>query len=534
MNLTEGAKITNQLVSAALQNPDFTFGFEAEFFYQGIDEFMVKYMTRNSELDEAEGWHVQLLGDTRWHDVLMFFYPMAVSSESQQDNHTIMRERLSSKFTEATEYDPDDHDQTWPTESEMFATLHSEMKMPAIMALLQVYPMHGMQLSESQEKSVKAVIQRGDVQKASTLGKLENYRYRTYEEGWEAQMFYVRNQNESAREIFYEIFAFQLQKYLGEQVVFSANAEEEGNYLSRDYTTWTVLPDGSLTTVERYTKDVIGIEIISPVMPLAEGLEYMQKILKVIEDPSVLGFGTLSGVTTMDTGFHINLGIGGKQIDYLKLIMLMGDHATLQQYGRGFYDQAEPMLPNIINSIDTDPAKAIPLINQLVKKTGITQADMTNVITNLKKQVPVDKFQSVNLTKLENGYIEFRAAGGKDYHTAFNKIRMTVLQLAVWMYVATQPDIYKNEYYKALVKFIQTFQTGDSDYLSRDFSQRIEKLRAEPEVEQPINDSIGATPHVGPTGRRGLNSTGYMDSMWVPEPENSDGYHSGDSEDDLP
>lgn len=534
MNLTEGAKITNQLVSAALKNPDFTFGFETEFFYKGIDEFMLKYMTRNSELDESEGWHVQLLGDTRWHDVMMFFYPMAVSSDSQQDNNEIIRDRLITKFAEVTEYDPDDHDGVWPTESEMFATLHSEMKMPTIMALLQIYPMHGMQLTEPQERSVKSVIQRGDVQKASTLGKLENYRYRTFEEGWEAQTFYIKNEGERPREVFYEIFAFQLQKYLGEPVVFSANADEEGNYLSQDYITWTVLPDGSLTQVERYTKDIIGIEIISPVMDLATGLEYMQKILKVIEDPSVLGFDTLTGVTTMDTGFHINLGIGGKPIDYLKLIMLMGDQNTLQQYGRGFYNQAEPMLPTIIDSINSDPAKAIPLINQLVKKTGITQDDMTNVITNLKKQVPVDKFQSVNLTKLANGYIEFRAAGGKDYHTAFNKIRMTVLQLAVWMYVATQPDIYKNEYYKALVKFIQTLQTGESDFLSRDFSQRIEKLRSEPEVEQPIADSIGATPFVGPTGRRGLNSTGYMDSMWVPEPENSDGYHPGDSEDDLP
>lgn len=538
MKLIEGAKISNQLVNAALNNPEFTFGFEAEFFYKGIDEFITKYMTRGSELDESEDWHVKPLGETRWHDVMMFFYPMAVSSETQQDNSEIMESRLLSEWEHITEYDADDHDGQWPTSSEMFAQLRSEMKMPSVMALLQIYPYNGMLLTEPQERSVKAVIQRGDVEKASTLGKLENFKYRMFQEGWEQQTFHIKNDGVGIREIFYEIFSFQLQRYLGETVKFtSQDAEDESRYASGEYSTWVVLPDGSLTSVERYTSDIIGIEIVSPVMSLAGGLQDMQKILAIIANPGILGFDSLEGVTSFDTGFHINLGIGGKKIDYLKLIMLMGDQHVLDEFGRSFFEQAEPMLLTILDAIDKNPAKAIPLINQLMSKTGVTSNDMNNVVEMLTKMVPVDKFKSVNLKKLEQGYIEFRAAGGKNYHEDFDKIRKTVLSMAVWMYVATEPEIYKKEYFQSLVKFIRTMDTGESRVFSRDYPDRLsaerEKIR-QGEEEQPIADSIGATPNIGPTGRRMMEPTGYMDSMWVPEPENSDGYHPGQSEDDLP
>jgi hypothetical protein len=540
MKLTEGAKISNQLVNAALNNPEFTFGFEAEFFYKGIDEFITKYMTKGSELDENEDWHVKPLGETRWHDVVMFFYPMAVDSETQQSNHTVMENRLFSEWEHITEYDADDHDGHWPTSSEMFAQLRSEMKMPAVMALLQIYPQHGMVLSEPQERSVKAIIQRGDVEKASTLGKLENFKYRMYEDGWEHQTFHIKNDASGVREIFYEIFAFQLQRYLGEPVQFTTkDAEDEGRYASGEYTTWVVLPDGSLSNVERYSPDLIGIEIISPVMPLGPGLHDMQNILAIIDNPGLLGFDTLTGVTTMDTGFHINLGIGGKKIDYLKLIMLMGDQHVLDEFGRSFYEQAEPMLLTIRDEIDQNPAKAIPMINQLMAKTGVTPNDMNNVIEMLTKMVPVDKFKSVNLKKLEQGYIEFRAAGGSNYQDDGAKMRKTVLSLAVWMYVATEPEIYKKEYFQSLVKFIRSIETGAGAGMSQDFP---DKLAAEREMlrrgeeEQPISDSVGdgTSRGVGPTGRRMMEPTSYMKSMWVPEPENVDGYHPGGSEDDLP
>jgi hypothetical protein len=172
-----------------------------------------------------------------------------------------------------------------------------------------------------------------------------------------------------------------------------------------------------------------------------------------------------------------------------------------------------------------------------MKKVGITQNDMNNVIDLLSKQVPVDKFKSVNLKKLEQGYIEFRAAGGKNYHEDFDKMRKTVLTLAVWMYVATEPEIYKKEYFQSLVKFIRSLETGEDRVFSSNYPDRLaaERERVQKgEEEQPMFDSIGATPNIGPTGRRMMEPTGYMDSMWVPEPENSDGYHPGQSEDDLP
>jgi len=540
--IIEGAKVSKNLISAVFNNSSFTTGYEFEFFYVGIDDFMNSYMKKGSVLDSDDGWYAKRLGDTRWHDVIMFFYPLDASSTTSLDNYEIMKNRLLNAFDDVTDFDPavdGDH----PTESEIFSTLRSQLIMPVIMALLKIYPYRGMKISESQERSVKSVIQRGDVKKAATLGKLDNFNYRTFEDGMVDQALHIKYGGEDIREIFYEIFAFQLQKYLGEKVMYSST-DNNSEQSDMGYLEWMVLPDGSLVQDEQYLGNVIGIEIVSPIMSLGDGLTSMQKIFNIITDPSILGFNAMEGKTTFDTGFHINLGLGHKPIDYVKLIMLMGDRHTLEQYGRWTTEHAEPILANVVDAFNTDPAKAIPMLNQLVKTMGVSNDDISNVIKLLKGVVPIDKFNSVNLGKLEHGYIEFRAVGGADYHKDFDKIRNTVLRLAVWMYVATEPEIYKNEYYKSLVRFIRSIETGTNEFLDDEFPERLNKSRQVDNItnlvlnklsssEQQLTDSTGTGMHVGPTGRQMIEPTGYMDSMWVPEPENSDGHHPGGSEDDL-
>ncbi len=542
MELIEGAKISKQLVNLALKNPDISFGFEAELFYKGIDYFVYTYMNRNAEFDVKEEWYVKSLGNSRWHDVIMFFYPLAVPATVQQDNSEILKSRLVSTFVDVTKYDANYHNGDWPTESEMFAILRSELKMPIVMALLKMYPYNGMLISKNQEKSVKSVMQRGDVGKASTLGKLESINYRMYEDGWDRETFNIKEGNENIREVFYEIFSFQLQKYLGDKVNY---AVLEGNEKAKHngYDSWSVVPDISLGNIEKYEEDIIGIEIISPIMTLEDGLQAMPYIFNIIDNPGLLGFETLTGVTTQHTGFHINIGISNiNEMDYVKLILLMGDHNAVAQYGRELSDAAAAILPRLITNVTSlikyEPEKAIQLINQLTSKVGTSSADISNAINALASVVPKDKNQSVNLRKLPEGYVEFRHAGGSDYHKDFEKIRNSVLSFATWMYVATNEEIYKKEYYMAVFKLLQTIKTGESKYLPDDFSQQLDKIRNDArdseEDDETLLDSIGATPNIGPTGRRDMEPTGYMDSMWVPEPDNEDGVHPGDSEDDLP
>jgi hypothetical protein len=61
---------------------------------------------------------------------------------------------------------------------------------------------------------------------------------------------------------------------------------------------------------------------------------------------------------------------------------------------------------------------------------------------------------SVNLNKIEKGYIEFRHAGGEDYFHQIDDIIDTVIKFAVTMHVARSPDLMRKEYLSALYKFV--------------------------------------------------------------------------------
>ena len=506
MNLNE-AKVSKQLIDAAMNDRNFTFGFEAEFFYTGVDKFLESYLGRNQEYDEASGWYTKQLEESSWHDVVKYFDPMSISSDIKDDNIQVLKARLTASYQEITK------DESPKTPSEMFATLLTELSMPVMMALLQVYPKNGFVVTDPQQNSLTSVFRRGDIDKANSLGKLNKVPYRTYEQPGEA--FNVGESTEN-REIFYEIFAHQLQKYLGSPVKYVSD-ELDIPKVSNGNAVWVVAPDSSLEETERMYGDNIGIEIISPVMFLGPGLMSMEKIFNVIKNPHVLGFKNLKGVTDQETGFHINLGVATDEIDYLKLMLLMGDQHALEQYGRGYNPQAVGMVRNILQSLSVHPERAVALTNQLVSKVGTSQEDIKNAMTALKRVIPEDKFSSINLQKLLQGYVEFRHAGGEDYHENFEMVKKTVMDFAAWLYVASHDEIYKKDYYKALFKFLQTIKTGeheelggqtfvnDVEFEQEKANQEKEKraaffARGRPASEQgTISDAVG-TPSPGPTG----------------------------------
>lgn len=508
MKLNE-AKISKQLINTVMNDQSITFGFEAEFFYVGMGKFLKGYLGRDQKHDESSGWYTKTPEDTSWHDVIKYFYPLSVSADTPEDNLHVLKQRLTDVYKEIT------NDTELKSTSEMFATLRTELSMPQVMALLQAYPKNGFMVTEPQQDSLSSVFRRGDVSKAGTLGKLSGVPYRTYDDPEEA--FSVTGDGAN-REIFYEIFAHQLQKYLGEPVVFTIDSMYVNN-ISGNYSRWVVTNDPSLEETEMMYSDEIGIEIISPKMSLADGLVNLQKIFAIIDNPELLGFKNFEGKTDIETGLHINLGIGNiENLDPVKLFLLMGDEQAAADWGREFGIYTGTMLPKILSELSSDPAKAIPLVNSLISKMGTSDKDIENAKKALSGVMKTGKDLSLNLSKLTHGYVEFRHIGGEGYHTAFDYIRKSILGFASWMYVASHDEIYKKDYYRALFKVIQMIKTGDSEELPPEFVDDVETEKAEHQKEvdkrlaffnrgrqassrsNTMNDSIGVGQSPGPTG----------------------------------
>ena len=92
MQLVEGAKISQQILRQAINDPDFTFGIEAEFYIEGAHAYMQEHMTQG--LETVGDHYVKKFSDTTWHDVTHFFKPLGVAQDDNRYVEGIMQERL--------------------------------------------------------------------------------------------------------------------------------------------------------------------------------------------------------------------------------------------------------------------------------------------------------------------------------------------------------------------------------------------------------------------------------------------------------
>lgn len=189
-----------------------------------------------------------------------------------------------------------------------------------------------------------------------------------------------------------------------------------------------------------------GIELISPPMPLAEGLAALDKFYAWAS--------TNKFATNTSTGFHVGVSLPGhnmESFDPLKVIVLLGDQHVLDTFDRGKNEWSAP-ISKILNRVVKN--KPVELANQL-------RSNMKAVAAKLFSRVldRTDKGISVNFRK---NYIEFRSAGG-DYLNKQEDIKNTVLRYVQVLAAASNPEAYKQEYAKKLYKIISAkFPQKDS------------------------------------------------------------------------
>jgi hypothetical protein len=164
----------------------------------------------------------------------------------------------------------------------------------------------------------------------------------------------------------------------------------------------------------------------------------------------------------------------GGDVDYVKLILFLGDRYVLDQFGRSANSYTRSALDKL-----KDVQRSRRSTNEA---EGLTGAEKTAAAMELMKRnlielaqryvqdgVGRDKYTSAHI---KDGYIEFRSPGG-DYLSMDSRdesaLANTMLRFARAMYIAGRPDLERKEYAKKLYQLIDT-QGDDALKLFMDYT----------------------------------------------------------------
>jgi hypothetical protein len=240
------------------------------------------------------------------------------------------------------------------------------------------------------------------------------------------------------------------------QAVVGMPVKVSSNYHStpRKEGQWIIEPDGSLDPDDK--SEEAGLEIVSPPMPLLMAIAKLKEVTDWANNPN-----GGNAYTNRSTGLHmgVSLPIRGGDVDYVKLILFMGDKYVLDTFGReanSFTASALGKLQQNIRGKRSDPAGVVELLRH-----GLTEL----AFKELQKGVGTSKYTSAHL---QNGYIEFRSPGGDWLAKADEEIGVlenTMMRFARAMQIAGDPSADRQEYAKKLYKLVTADNEQYADQL---------------------------------------------------------------------
>jgi hypothetical protein len=225
---------------------------------------------------------------------------------------------------------------------------------------------------------------------------------------------------------------------------------------------WIFEPDSSL---EPDDEADMPVEIISPPMPLPKCLEIL---------PEFFDWASQEDAYSNDsTGFHIGVSLPhqGGRVDYVKLALFLGDQYILDNFDRSanyFARSAMEKIRNDVKGGQIDATKVADTLN-LMKSNLIELAAKT-----LKKDAGHGKYTSINM---KGDYVEFRSMGSESYFSnpdSLAKALDTVKRYAYAMYIASRPDMYRDEYAKKLYKLLD--KDGNNAAAMKEFADYVTSI----------------------------------------------------------
>ena len=209
---------------------------------------------------------------------------------------------------------------------------------------------------------------------------------------------------------------------------------------------YIVETDGSLESPD--SDEDAGLEFVSPAMPIEELFSDLDKIKAWAN--------TMGCYTNDSTGLHMNVSVPGwgssdsgrgGTLDYVKLVLLMGDQYVLDQFDRASVHYCESGLKKVQNKISSNPELGEGLLDQM-------KGHLNELASRALGYQSTNKYTSANI---KDGYIEFRSPGGdwlNDLSSNEKKIENTMLRFVVALDAATDPEKYRQEYLKKLYKIL--------------------------------------------------------------------------------
>ena len=207
-------------------------------------------------------------------------------------------------------------------------------------------------------------------------------------------------------------------------------------FSTREAGTWYLETDSSINTSD----DEGGLELISPPMPLPQAMEKLAAVFDWMDHNGAR--------TDSSTGFHMGVSIPQMEnVDYIKLVLFLGDKYVLEQFGRNANTYTRSILGKMESYKASEVVRQIPALFQILSR-GLDKVAMKMLEGML---VPKgEKYTSVNI---KDKYIEFRSAGG-NYVEQFEKIKNTMMRYVRVINLAADPNEAKEEYAKKLYKLL--------------------------------------------------------------------------------
>jgi hypothetical protein len=460
MRLLEGAKISQQLLQQAINDPNFTFGIEAEFYLKGANEVIHQHMTQGLEtMDFGGGEHfVKKLGDMDWHNVTHFFKPLSVKQHEERSDTEVIQDRFENFYERYAQRKfrsgaPDS----------MWEEMKKYLTVPMLMVALHIFPEGRMMgIPENQSTAIRDMAYDGTIDEIQPYTKLNDIPIALGEVGYEFEDYSLDNPNTKAA--FYNLVAKDLSVKLQTEVLYVV--DDMKVFHVGKYESWVVTHDSSLSDEGM---DAVGVEVVSSVMPAAEGLAMLDRLLSIMNG-TILG---LEVVTTEKTGLHINLGVKYSEIDPVKILVLSGDEHIVNKFDRAANANAASIQRSLKDRMATVARGETPtgmtakdLVATAQDVLGSIETDgrdMARVIAILNDLKPEGKMHSINFEKLPSGYVEYRAIGNAGYHKRKKEIRDAVLHMIGITDIATDPSAYRQEFLKKLYMMVRQSLQGQQD-----------------------------------------------------------------------
>jgi hypothetical protein len=189
-----------------------------------------------------------------------------------------------------------------------------------------------------------------------------------------------------------------------------------------------------------------GLEFVSPPLPIPEMIEDISKVAKWAS--------RIGAYTNSSTGLHMNVSVPNiEDLDYVKLVMFLGDNYILEQFGRDGNIYCKSALEKIKSTARANPDRVDEMLRQF-------QGGLNQLASKLIHTGSTEKYTSINR---QSNRVEFRSPGGdwlSEYESDPGKVTNTLLRTVVALDVASDPEAFKKEYYKKLYK---TLSQGSED-----------------------------------------------------------------------